>query len=79
MRRSDTPQAGYSQDRKEDPVNDPFDVRTVLEQNGVSRNEYEERFFWNEGELKFSHVKIVPIREEIEHGRKIIAKIEKKF
>ncbi len=79
IRRVDTPPAGYSPNPGKDPVNDPFNVRTVLEQNEVSREEYEERFFWNEDELKFSPVKIVPTREEIEHGRKILAKMEKKF
>jgi hypothetical protein len=77
-RQVDAPPAGYSPNLKKDPVKDPFNVRTVLEQHQVSREEYEERFFWNEGELKFSNVKIVPTQEEIEHGRKVIAKIEKK-
>ena len=75
----DTISVGYPQNLRKDPVKDPFQVNTILEQNQVSVQEYEERFFWNEGEMKFSNIKIVPTEEEIEHAGKIIAKIEKRL
>lgn len=77
-RRNEAPVSGHPRYQKSDPVRDPFNVRDVLEQNHVSTEEYEERFFWNDGGMKFSTVRIVPTREEIEHARKIVAKIEKK-
>ena len=42
-------------------------------------NNYDERFFWYEGEIKWSKLKYPATQEEIDHANAVIDKIIKKY
>lgn len=42
-------------------------------------NNYNERFFWHEGEIHFSKTKYPVTQQDIDHANKVIDKIIKKY